>query len=166
VRDLSIRVNGQERRSAVADNELLLDLLREKLEVRSVKASCWRGECGLCSVLLNGRLVKSCLVLAVEADGGELATVEGLGDGAELNPIQRAFVEHGALQCGFCTPAFVLACHQLLSTNPNPTAEELDEALGGLVCRCGTYNQIREAVSSASKFYSGASSEKLVKRVG
>jgi aerobic-type carbon monoxide dehydrogenase small subunit (CoxS/CutS family) len=94
--------------------------------------------------------VKSCLVLAVEADGKEVKTVEGISEGGELAPIQKAFVEHGAAQCGFCTPAWILATHELLRTNPRPTDAELTEATSGLVCRCGTYNQIREAVAAVA----------------
>ncbi|MDV3277046.1 MAG: (2Fe-2S)-binding protein [Nitrososphaerales archaeon] len=146
-----VKVNGQTRRERVKDNVLLLDFLRDKLEVRSVKAACWRGECGLCTVLLNGKLVKSCIVLAVEANGGEVTTVEGITDGSKLAPIQQAFVEHGASQCGFCTPAFVLTCHELLKHNPRPTEREVEEAVSGLVCRCGTYAQIREAIASVSQ---------------
>ncbi|MGD0146445.1 MAG: 2Fe-2S iron-sulfur cluster-binding protein [Nitrososphaerales archaeon] len=156
MRECVVKVNGQTRRAMIKDNELLLDLLREELEVRSVKAACWRGECGLCTVLLNGALVKSCLVLAVEADGGDVTTVEGITENGELAPIQKAFVEHGAAQCGFCTPAWILTTHQLLKTNPHPSEKELTEAVAGLVCRCGTYNQIREAVADASKAYEGA----------
>jgi carbon-monoxide dehydrogenase small subunit len=150
VREVSVRVNGRMRRRMVKDNELLLDFLRDRLEVRSVKAACWRGECGLCTVLLDGGLVKSCLVLAVEADGKEVKTVEGISEGGELVPIQKAFIEHGAAQCGFCTPAWVLATHELLRVNPHPTEAELTEAVSGLVCRCGTYNQIREAVADVA----------------
>ncbi len=153
MKEMAIKVNGQPRREGIKDNELLLDLLRDRFEVKSVKAACWRGECGLCTVLLNGQLVKSCLVLAVEADGGEVTTAEGITDDGELAPIQKAFVQHGASQCGFCTPAFVLATHELLKRNPNPSDSEVAEAVSGLVCRCGTYNQIREAVSTASKSY-------------
>ena len=158
--EISVRVNGRLRRRTVKDNELLLDFLRDRLEVRSVKAACWRGECGLCTVLLDGGLVKSCLVLAVEADGKEVKTVEGISQDGELAPIQKAFIEHGAAQCGFCTPAWVLATHELLRTNPHPSDEELTEAVGGLVCRCGTYNQIREAVAEV------ASTQKPRKKVG
>lgn len=153
VHKISLTVNGVKRETEVKDNELLLDVLRDKLKVKSVKAACWRGECGLCTVLLNGKLVKSCLILAVEADGGEVVTVEGLVKNGELAPIQKAFIEHGASQCGFCTPAFVLASHQLLLENPNPTEEEIKERLSGLVCRCGTYFEIIEAIKSASRFY-------------
>jgi len=160
VRDVAVKVNGRTRRRSIKDNELLLDFLRERLEVRSVKAACWRGECGLCTVLLNGSLVKSCLILAVEADGGEVTTVEGISNGEELVPIQKAFVEHGATQCGFCTPAWILATHELLKAHPNPDESQLNEAVSGLLCRCGTYNQIREAVADASKFYSKAPVQK------
>jgi carbon-monoxide dehydrogenase small subunit len=151
VREISVTVNGRVRKRAIKDNELLLDFLRERLEVRSVKAACWRGECGLCTVMLGGHLVKSCLVLAVEADGREVKTVEGITDDGELAPIQKAFVSHGAAQCGFCTPAWVLATHELLKANPHPTDADLVEATSGLVCRCGTYNQIREAVAEVSE---------------
>jgi carbon-monoxide dehydrogenase small subunit len=151
LREISVRVNGRLRRTQVKDNELLLDFLRERLEIRSVKAACWRGECGLCTVKLGDRLVKSCLVLAVEAEGREVSTVEGIAPGGELAPIQRAFVDHGAAQCGFCTPAWILAIHELLRTNPHPSEEELTEATSGLVCRCGAYNQIREAVAEVAE---------------
>ncbi len=151
MREITVRVNGQERKRLVKDNELLLDFLRERLEVRSVKAACWRGECGLCTVKLGDHLVKSCLVLAVEADGKEVETVEGITPDGELTPIQKAFVSHGAAQCGFCTPAWVLATHELLQANPHPSEAELTEATSGLVCRCGTYNQIREAVEEVSQ---------------
>lgn len=150
MRECVVKVNGQPRRSTVKDNTLLLDFLRENLEVRSVKAACWRGECGLCTVLLNGKLVKSCIVLAAEADGGEVTTVEGLVEEGKLAPIQSAFVEHGASQCGFCTPAFVLTTHELLKRSPSPTEKEVEEAVSGLICRCGTYAQIKEAVASVS----------------
>ena len=156
MREISVTVNGRVRKRSIKDNELLLDFLRERLEVRSVKAACWRGECGLCNVMLDGHLVKSCLVLAVEADGREVKTVEGIGEDGELVPIQRAFVSHGAAQCGFCTPAWVLATHELLRANPHPSDADLVEATAGLVCRCGTYNQIREAVADVSQSF-GAS---------
>lgn len=151
MREIAVRVNGRVRRRQVKDNELLLDFLRDRLEVRSVKAACWRGECGLCTVKLGEHLVKSCLVLAVEADGKEVRTVEGITEDGELAPIQKAFVEHGAAQCGFCTPAWIMATHELLRRNPHPNDVELTEATSGLVCRCGTYNQIREAVAEVSK---------------
>ena len=165
MRECEVKVNGQTRRREVKDNELLLDLLRDRLEVKSVKAACWRGECGLCTILLNGELVKSCLVLAVESAGGEVVTVEGVGEddsGGELTAIQRAFMEHGASQCGFCTPAFVLTTHELLKLNPSPTESEVTEAVSGLICRCGTYNQIRDAIAAVRSYDKRRVSKKLV----
>ncbi|MEN2974435.1 MAG: (2Fe-2S)-binding protein [Candidatus Caldarchaeales archaeon] len=153
VRRINLKVNGYRRSVEVKDNELLLDVLRDKLKIKGLKPACWRGECGLCTVILNGKLVKSCLVLAVEVDGSEIVTVEGLARDGELTPLQRAFIEHGALQCGFCTPAFVLASHQLLLENPDPSDEEIKERLSGILCRCGTYYEIIEAIKSASKYY-------------
>lgn len=166
MREIAVKVNGVIRRDTIKDNEILLDFLRDKLEVRSVKAACWRGECGLCTVQFNGRLVKSCLVLAVESDGGDVKTVEGLAEKGELAPIQKAFVEHGASQCGFCTPAWVLASHQLLKRNPNPTDADIEEATAGLLCRCGTYAQIKEAIHSVSRSGSKQQLKQLVKDVG
>ncbi len=153
MREITLTVNGERRKAMVKDNELLLDVLRDKLYVKSVKAACWRGECGLCTVLMNDRLVKSCLVLAVEADGAEILTAEGLVKDGEPSPIQKAFIEKGALQCGFCTPAFVISSHKLLTMNPNPSDEEIRSFLSGLICRCGTYNQIIEAIRGAQKAY-------------
>lgn len=158
MRDIALDVNGRREKRSVRDNELLLDLLRDDLQVKGVKAGCWRGECGLCSVVLNGSLAKSCLVLAVEANNGTVTTVEGISSGGELAPIQKAFIKHGASQCGFCTPAFVLTIHELMKKSPNPSTSELEEAVKGLICRCGTYNQMREAVASASKEYASAAS--------
>jgi aerobic carbon-monoxide dehydrogenase small subunit len=163
LREIAVRVNGRVRKRLVKDNELLLDLLRERLGVRSVKAACWRGECGLCTVKLDDHLVKSCLVLAVEADGMEVKTVEGITEDGELAPIQKAFVGHGAAQCGFCTPAWILATHELLQANPHPSEAELVEATSGLVCRCGTYNQIREAVAEVAGDRPGQVNESLAR---
>jgi carbon-monoxide dehydrogenase small subunit len=166
MKEMVVKVNGQVRTGGIKDNELLLDLLRDRFEVKSVKAACWRGECGLCTILLNGELVKSCLILAVEADGGDVTTVEGITENGELAPIQKAFVQHGASQCGFCTPAFVLTTHELLKRISNPSDDEVADAVSGLMCRCGTYNQIREAVATASKSYDGQKiPKKLVQKL-
>ena len=151
VRVLNFRVNGVDRKVEIKDNELLLDVIRDKAGVKSVKAGCWRGECGLCTVLLEGKPVKSCLVLAIEADGKEVLTAEGLAPEGQLSPIQKAFVEKGAMQCGFCTPSFVLTAHYLLQVNPNPTEQEIKEYLSGHICRCGTYKQMIEAVLECAK---------------
>jgi len=148
---INVKVNGVDRKVEIKDNELLLDVVRDKVGVKSVKAGCWRGECGLCTVLLDEKPVKSCLVLAVEADGRDLKTAEGLAPEGQLSPIHRLFVEKGAMQCGFCTPSFVLTAHYLLSINPNPTESDVREYLSGHICRCGTYKQMIEAVLECAK---------------
>jgi len=148
---INVKVNGVDRKVEIKDNELLLDVVRDKVGVKSVKAGCWRGECGLCTVLLDEKPVKSCLVLAVEADGRDVKTAEGLAPEGQLSPIQRLFVEKGAMQCGFCTPSFVLTAHYLLSINPNPTESDVREYLSGHICRCGTYKQMIEAVLECAK---------------
>jgi len=148
---ISIKINGVDRNLEIKDNELLLDVIRDRAGVKSVKAGCWRGECGLCTVLLDGEPVKSCLVLAIEAEGREVTTAEGLAPEGQLSPIQKHFVEKAALQCGFCTPSFVLTAHYLLSVNPNPTENEIREYLSGHICRCGTYKQMIEAILECAK---------------
>ena len=153
---INVKVNGVDRKVEIKDNELLLDVIRDKVGVKSVKAGCWRGECGLCTVLLDERPVKSCLVLAVEADGRDVKTAEGLAPEGQLSPIQRLFVEKGAMQCGFCTPSFVLTAHYLLSVNPNPTESEIRDYLSGHICRCGTYKQMIEAILECAKQQSQA----------
>jgi len=148
---ISIKINGVDRKLEIKDNELLLDVIRDKAGVKSVKAGCWRGECGLCTVLLDGKPVKSCLVLGVEADGRDVKTAEGLAPEGQLSPIQKLFVEKGAMQCGFCTPSFVLTASYLLSVNRNPTESEIREYLSGHICRCGTYKQMIEAILECAK---------------
>jgi len=143
---IKVKVNGVDRKVEVKDNELLLDVIRDTVGVKSVKAGCWRGECGLCTILLDEKPVKSCLVLAIEADGKDVKTAEGLAPEGQLSPLQKFFVEKGAIQCGFCTPSFVLTAHYLLSVNPDPTESEVREYLSGHICRCGTYKQMVEAV--------------------
>jgi len=143
---IKVKVNGVDRKVEVKDNELLLDVIRDTVGVKSVKAGCWRGECGLCTILLDEKPVKSCLVLAIEADGKDVKTAEGLAPKGQLSPLQKFFVEKGAIQCGFCTPSFVLTAHYLLSVNPDPTESEVREYLSGHICRCGTYKQMVEAV--------------------
>jgi carbon-monoxide dehydrogenase small subunit len=151
VQTVTITVNGVRKEIQSKDNALLLDLIRDRVGVKSVKAGCWRGECGLCTVLLDGKPVKSCLVLGVEANGREVKTAEGLAPEGQLSRLQRLFVEKGAMQCGFCTPSFVLAAYYLLLTNPNPTEREIREYLSGHICRCGTYKQMIEAILEYAK---------------
>ncbi len=145
-RELSLTLNGQPRRTMIHDNDILLDVLRDNLAAKTVKAACWRGECGLCTVLFNDKPVKTCLVLGAEAEGADIVTAEGLADDVNLAAVQKSFVEHGALQCGFCTPSFVLVAHHLLKVKPKPTVEELKEYLSGHICRCGAYKQMIEAI--------------------
>ncbi|KKM12188.1 (2Fe-2S)-binding protein [Clostridiales bacterium PH28_bin88] len=145
-KQISFKVNGQIVEVAVEPRRRLLDLLREDLDLTGTKEGCGAGECGACTVLLDGEPVNSCLVLAVEADGREVITVEGLAPNGELDTLQAAFVEHGALQCGFCTPGMVLSAKALLSRNPKPTASEVKEAISGNLCRCTGYERIVAAV--------------------
>ena len=131
--------------------ESLLFTLREHLGLPGSKNACEQGECGSCSVLLDGKLVCSCLVLAAQADGHEIVTVEGLGDGDDLHPVQTAFVEAGAVQCGFCTPGLVVAAADLLARVPSPTEDDIREALSGNLCRCTGYQKIVDAVKLAAE---------------
>ena len=161
MKEIKINVNGVIRSVMVEDNEILLDTLRNKLGITSVKAACWRGECGLCTVLIGNKPVKSCMVLSVEADGSEILTAEGIYNDKRARQLMESFVKHGAMQCGFCTPAFVITAHSVLSSNPDADEHEISEKLKGVICRCGTYFQIKEAVKTARAFYKGSSSEKI-----
>jgi aerobic-type carbon monoxide dehydrogenase small subunit (CoxS/CutS family) len=143
-------VNGSPRRIEVAPHRPLLEVLREDLGLTGTKECCAVGECGACTVVVDGRAVNACLMLAVEADGATVTTVEGLASGGDLSAVQDAFLEHGAVQCGFCIPGMVVSAHCLLDANPDPTAEEVREGLSGNLCRCGGYNRIVAAVLSAA----------------
>lgn len=145
---IKLKINGQNVERRVRSNVTLLDFLRNDMELTGVKEGCGVGECGACSIIMNGQAVRSCLVLAVEADGAEIITVEGLAKDGELSSVQKAFIEHGAVQCGFCTPGFIVAGENLLKNKPNPTKEEILEAFGGHLCRCTGYKQILEAMES------------------
>jgi aerobic carbon-monoxide dehydrogenase small subunit len=147
---IELRVNGERLEADVWAGESLLYVLRERLGLPGSKNACEQGECGSCSVLLDGRLVCACLVLAAQADGHELVTVEGLAEDGELHPVQAAFAETGAVQCGFCTPGFVVATADLLARSPNPTDDEIREALSGNLCRCTGYAKIFDAVRLAA----------------
>jgi carbon-monoxide dehydrogenase small subunit len=148
---ISLRVNGAAVQTDVWPGESLLYALRERLGLPGSKNACEQGECGSCSVLLDGVLACSCLVLAAQADGHEVVTVEGLAEGDELHPVQRAFVDAGAVQCGFCTPGLVVAAADLLQRVPSPSDDEIREALSGNLCRCTGYGRILEAVRSAAE---------------
>jgi carbon-monoxide dehydrogenase small subunit len=148
---LQMTVNGQEREVDGAwEGESLLYVLRERLGLPGSKNACEQGECGSCSVYLDGVLVCACLVLAAQAGGREVTTVEGLAEGDELHPIQQDFIEAGAVQCGFCTPGLIVATHELLGRNPRPTDPEIREALAGNLCRCTGYEKILDAVRAAA----------------
>jgi len=153
MKTIIMKVNGLEREVNVEDNEILLNVLKDKLGVTSVKAACWRGECGLCTVLLDGIPVKSCMTLAITADGKEVVTAEGLYSDERAKKLQESFVNHSALQCGFCTPAFIVTAHHALSKNPEIKDEEIKDELNGVICRCGSYYQVYEAVKDAKKYY-------------
>jgi len=147
---ITLTVNGERRECDTWGGESLLFALRERLGLPGSKNACEQGECGSCSVLLDGTLVCSCLVLAAQADGHEVTTVEGLADGDRLHPVQQAFAEAGAVQCGFCTPGFVVATVDLLARVPDPTDDEIREALSGNLCRCTGYAKIFDAVRMAA----------------
>jgi carbon-monoxide dehydrogenase small subunit len=146
--NITLVVNGEEREAAVHGPESLLFVLRERLGLLGAKDACLQGECGSCTVLLDGEPVCSCLVMAGDAVGSEVLTVEGLGTEDELHPVQAAFAEHGAVQCGFCTPGFVVSTAHLLEHNPAPTTDEIREALAGNICRCTGYGALLRAVES------------------
>ncbi|HUU95797.1 MAG TPA: (2Fe-2S)-binding protein [Phycisphaerae bacterium] len=149
--ELAFVVNGEPVRLEVAPHATLLEVLREQLELTGSKYGCGEGECGACSVILDGRVVNSCLVLALECAGAEVLTIEGLAANGRLHPIQQAFVEHGAIQCGFCTPGMIMATHALLQANPTPTEEQIKRGLEGNLCRCTGYRKIIDAVLSLAQ---------------
>jgi carbon-monoxide dehydrogenase small subunit len=148
---VEFNLNGRRRRVDVEPNQLLLNLLREELGLTGTKYGCGIGVCGACTVLLDGEPVLSCLTLAVEVDGREVETIEGLGKGERLDPLQEAFMEAGAIQCGFCTPGFIMTAKALLRENPEPTEREIREYLKGNLCRCTGYVNIVKAVKLAAE---------------
>ncbi len=148
---IEVTVNGRRRTLEVAPHHTLLDVLRDDLELTGTKECCLVGECGACTVIMDGRTVDSCLVLAVEADGGEVMTVEGLAVDGRLSSLQQAFLDEGAAQCGFCIPGQLMSAHSLLMGNLHPTLAEVQEGLAGNLCRCAGYQQITEAVLATAK---------------
>jgi len=147
---ISLTVNGKIHELAVEPNMTLLDLLRRQLGLTGTKKGCDAGDCGSCTVILDGKPVNSCLVLAVQANGRDVITIEGVQTDEGLHPLQQAFVEHGAIQCGFCTPGMILSAKALLDKNPAPSEGEIRTALSGNLCRCTGYQKIVEAIQSVS----------------
>ncbi len=152
---MTFTINGKTYRAELEPRVTLLDALRNEFDLTGAKRVCDRGTCGACTVLLDGKPVYACSVLAIEAQGKAITTVEGLMQDGKLHPIQQAFIENDALQCGFCTPGFVVACKALLDRIPNPTPEDLVVGLGGNLCRCGTYVGIRAAIAQAARMQRG-----------
>ena len=152
---ITVTVNSALERIDVPANMTLLQMLRDKLALTGTKNGCEAGECGACTVLVDGEPTNSCMMLAVEADGREIMTVEGLAPEGQLSPIQRAFVDHNAVQCGFCTPGMLMSTYALLRRNPNPTQEEIKQALLGNLCRCTGYVRIIQAVQAAASRFAG-----------
>jgi carbon-monoxide dehydrogenase small subunit len=153
--EIKLNVNGTEHVLSVAPDRRLLDILREDLGLYSVREGCGIGLCGTCTVLMDGKAISACLMLASQAQGAEITTVEGLSKNGKLHPVQEAFIEHSAFQCAFCTPGFILSTIALLKENPNPDEETIREYLAGNICRCGSYLNIFEAVK-AVKAVSGS----------
>lgn len=148
---VSSNINGDDIEFVCEPDETLLDALRDRVGLTGVKEGCGTGDCGACSITLDGALVCSCLVLGAEAEGRNIETVEGMADGDKLHPLQQKFLEHAALQCGICTPGFLVASKSLLEKNPDPTEEEVRYALAGNLCRCTGYDKIVRAVLDAAK---------------
>jgi carbon-monoxide dehydrogenase small subunit len=149
-RTVRVRVNGAEQERTVEVRKSLADFLRDDLDLTGTHVGCEHGVCGACTVLLEGEPVRSCLLLAVQADGASLTTVEGLADGERLHPLQQAFWDHHGLQCGFCTPGILLTAKALLEENPHPSEDEIREAISGNLCRCTGYHFIVEAIRAAA----------------
>jgi aerobic-type carbon monoxide dehydrogenase small subunit (CoxS/CutS family) len=148
---LTMKVNNQPVTVEIEPDELLVDVLRDRLGLTGTKIGCSEGECGACTVIMDGKPVLSCLLPALRAQGREITTIEGLTDGETLHPLQQAFVEVGAVQCGYCIPGFIMSAKALLDVNPHPTRDEIKEAIAGNLCRCTGYIKIIEAIEAAAK---------------
>lgn len=152
-KEISFTINGEKHTEKVKPNKTLVNFIRENLGLTGTNNSCDKGDCGVCTILINGEPTKSCLVLAPEIDGDNITTIEGLQNQKQLNPVQQTFIDHAAAQCGFCTPAFILTAHAFLQETPNPTREEIKHAIDGILCRCTGYKQIIDAIQDAAKQY-------------
>lgn len=154
--DIQLTVNGKEFFLSIDEDKRLIDVLREDLGLTGVKEGCGEGECGACTVIMDGKTVNSCLVMGFQANGSNIVTIEGLEKDGRLDPVQQAFIDVGAVQCGFCIPGMILSVRALLDENPNPTEEEIREGISGNLCRCTGYNKIVEAVHLARRYENGA----------
>ncbi len=143
-------INGRPHEAYIPPNRTLLEVVRDELRLTGAKEGCGTGDCGACSMIVNGRLVTSCLMLAPQADGAEITTIEGLAQDGQLHPVQQAFIEKGAVQCGFCIPGMILAGKALLDRNPQPSEHDIRDAISGNLCRCTGYTKIVEAISAAA----------------
>lgn len=146
-----LRINGEDQELLISPNKTLLEVLREDLDLIGAKEGCQDGACGACTVLLDGKPVRSCLMLALDAEGKDILTIEGLAQEGKLHPIQEAFISHGGVQCGFCTPGMILTAKALLDNNPEPTEPEVREAISGNLCRCTGYVKIVESIMAVAK---------------
>ena len=148
---VKLKVNGEEHTITTDSQRLLLEVLREDLGLTGVKYGCGEGQCGACSVLMDGEIVRSCITSVSEANGTSIVTIEGLSEGDKLHPVQQAFIDQGAIQCGFCTGGMILTAVTLLKANPNPTDQEIIDGMNGNICRCNGYTKILKAVRSAAE---------------
>jgi carbon-monoxide dehydrogenase small subunit len=160
---INTRINGEAREIAVEPHWTLLETVREALGYTGPKEGCGTGDCGACSMIVDGRLITSCLMIAPQADGKEIVTIEGLATGGELHPVQQAFIDTGGVQCGFCTPGMIMAAKALLDVNPAPSEEDIREGLAGNLCRCTGYTRIYEAVELASQRMNGNAAAKVAR---
>jgi carbon-monoxide dehydrogenase small subunit len=155
---IELTINGKKKEVEITTSTRLLDLIRDDLHLTGTKEGCGKGECGACTVIMNGALAASCLVLALQADGADITTIEGIGNDKCLDPIQEAFIETGAVQCGFCTPGMILAAKKLLEENPHPDEEEIKRGISGNLCRCTGYQKIVDAIKLAANRLSSSDS--------
>jgi carbon-monoxide dehydrogenase small subunit len=149
-KDINLKVNGKIYAIQVDSKDMLVDVIRDKVGLTGTKEGCGTGECGACTVLINSEPVNSCLYLAIRAEGKEILTIEGLGNPASLHPLQQAFVENGAVQCGFCAPGMLLSAHALLVKNPNPSEQEIRKGISGNICRCSGYVKVIKSIQQAA----------------
>lgn len=152
MKNITLTVNGEEKNLEIDENERLLDLLRDDLGLIGTKEGCGEGECGACTVIMDGETVNSCMVMAFQADGSEIITIEGLEKDGKLHPVQKAYIDVGAVQCGFCIPGMVLSTKALLDKNEDPTEEEVREGLSGNLCRCTGYSKMMDAAKLSKKY--------------